>query len=95
MKSDGSPPDSTPDDETYATNEAGEARFTGQPDEGDRYFGDSPDSDSGLVDPKVYGLLLLVGAVLLVFPEPVTSTLGLALVAVGAFVALVDLLSAS
>lgn len=53
-----------------------------------------PEDSGGLVAPRTYGLLVLGGIVLLVFPEPFTSVLGVALILTGAFLGLVDLLTA-
>lgn len=47
-----------------------------------------------LVDPLLYAPLLLVGAALVVLPEPATSILGIACIAAGVFLAVADLLSA-
>lgn len=41
----------------------------------------------------MYGPLLLPGAVLLFVPEPLTSMLGTALLLIGGFVAVIDVLS--
>ena len=89
---DGSSPvsDSSPVDET--THEGGDPGLAGQ-------FGEeSVDAEhmlrpDRLLDPSVYGTLLLVGIVLLVLPEPISSTIGLMLVLLGLFVAAVDALS--
>lgn len=58
------------------------------------YLGYSDDV-SRVVDPKVTATLLIVGVILLIFPEPVTSMLGLLLVLAGAFVGLIEFLSPS
>lgn len=85
------PPDSSPDDDVYVTDEEGEPTMVGP-------FG-GPESDDrtggfdGLVDPKVYVLVLAIGAVLFILPEPVTTTLGIGFLLVGAFLAIVDVLS--
>lgn len=91
-RTDRTPTDSTTDDEVYEYNEAGEPRLAGRSESEGLYEG-YPDDGFEVIDPKTYGLLLLVGVVLLLFPEPLTSTLGLILIAVGVFVGLVDLLS--
>jgi hypothetical protein len=48
---------------------------------------------SRIVDPKVYGGLVLVGAVLLVFQQPTASGIGIGLIVIGAFIGAVDALS--
>lgn len=87
------PPDSSRDDEVYATNDAGEAGMVDRSGTDETYYRD--DSPYRLVDRRVYGTMLLVGLALVLFPEPTTSIVGLVLLAVGAFVAVVDLLSPS
>lgn len=54
-------------------------------------------SDEGfsLVDPLTYAPLLLVGAALVVFPEPATTLLGVACLVVGGVLAVVDLTTPS
>lgn len=85
-------PDSAPDDEAYAENEEGDSRQTEpSPDGEDRYRG-YPEKISRAANPKVYVGLLLLGAGLFLFPEPVTSAVGLPLVVAGALVAAVDVL---
>jgi hypothetical protein len=84
---------STASDDLYAENEAGKPRMvdrfgrTGSPAEREDEF--------SVVDPLLYAPLLLVGALLVVFPEPATSVIGLFCIAVGIFLAVVDLLSPS
>lgn len=76
----------------YAENEAGDARMV------DRTGTNESPADREdalpLVDSKSHGHLL-VGAVLLLFPEPATSMIGLGLLGLGAFLAVVDFLSLS
>lgn len=92
---DRTPPDSNQDDEVYVENEEGEPRMAGQPGHDDGAYGEHLSDSDGLLDPKIYTLIALVGAVLLVFPEPLTSTLGLVLLVAGLFLAAVDFASAS
>ncbi|WP_253736815.1 hypothetical protein [Halohasta salina] len=53
-----------------------------------------PSEGFSLVDPLTYAPLLLVGAVLVVFPDPATTLLGIGCLVVGVVLAVVDLLSA-
>lgn len=92
---DRTPPDSSQDDEVYVENEEGEPRMAGRPGHDDGAHEEHLSDSDGLLDPKIYVPILLVGAVLLVFPESLTSTLGLVLVLIGLFIAAVDVLSAS
>lgn len=83
-------PDSDPDDDVYAENEEGDPRYAGRTPDNEGVYGGYPEHATRLADPKVYGALLLFGAVLFLFPEPITSALGFLLLVVGAFVGLVD-----
>lgn len=69
-------PDSTPSEETYATNEEGEPRMTSRSREGDSSAVSSPGGGTA-------ALLILAGVLLFVFPEPVTSAVGVVLVVAG------------
>ncbi len=91
--SDRTPPDSDPDDELYTETEEGKPRMAGRnPDNEGVYWG-FPDDSARIVDPKVYGTVLLLAAALLLFPEPFSSGIGLVLFVLGGFVALVDFLT--
>ena len=58
--------------------------------------GSEPSEESvSLVDPLLYAPLLLVGAALVVFPEPATTLLGLLCITAGVALAAVDLTSAT
>ena len=60
------------------------------------WVGDETDpSDEGfsLVDPLTYAPLLLVGAALVVFPEPATTLIGLVCLAVGVVLWVADVAS--
>lgn len=84
------PPNSEPEEYVYVENEEGEPRMAGRPDSfRERYWAES----DGFVSPGVYVTLLIVGVVLLLFPEPITSTIGVVLVALGLFLAAVDAFS--
>ena len=56
--------------------------------------GESSDEGFSLVDPLTYAPVLLVGAGLIVFPEPATTLVGLLCLAVGILLAVVDVASA-
>lgn len=90
---DRSPSDSARDDEVYAQNEAGELGVTRQSGDNEGIYQGYPHDVHPIVDPNVYGPILLVGAILLLFPEPVTSMLGLVLLLTGAFLGLTDVLA--
>lgn len=69
--------------------------MAGKPGDDDGAYEEHPSDSSGLPDPKKYGSITLVGAVLLVFLEPLTSTVGLVPLVIGPFIAAVDTVSAS
>jgi hypothetical protein len=69
--------------------------LAGVPADNEGVYPGSPDDVGRVVDPKVAGTLLLVGAVLIVFPGPVSSMIGPALVLVGAFIGAIEFLSPS
>ncbi|MFW5977990.1 MAG: hypothetical protein ACOCP2_01980 [Halohasta sp.] len=52
-----------------------------------------PEEGFSLVDPLTYAPLLLVGATLIVFPEPATTLLGVACLAAGVLLLIVDVRS--
>lgn len=85
------PPKSTATGDMAAETE-GEPRPTDQA-ERDDIFADSDGEEFSLVDPLCYAPLLLVGAFLVVFPEPLTSVVGVALITAGLVIAVLDLLS--
>lgn len=83
-----------PDQSALGSNrdEVHDGAVSDQP-EGDS-IGASPDEDtSSMLGMELTTLSLVVGAVLFLFPEPVTSTLGLLLIAVGAGVWLYELVA--
>jgi len=59
----------------------------------DEIFADSEDEEFSVVDPLFYAPLLLVGATLVVFPEPLTSVVGVVLITAGLLLAVLDLRS--
>lgn len=60
-------------------------------DDGVSTAGEQDDEDDGTwLDEGLIGLVLVVGVVLFLFPEPATSALGMALVAIGLVAWLVD-----
>jgi len=85
-------PRSDPDD-VYTENEEGDPGLAGRRPGNEGVYGFYPEESRRVVDPVVYGALLVVGLVLILFPEPFTSVVGLLLVVVAVFVAAVDLLS--
>ena len=87
------PPESRPGEDVYGGDEDGDPTMAGRSPDNEGVYRMYPDDASRVVDPKIYGSLLLVGAILLFFPEPITSTIGLLLVLVGAFVGAIDLLT--
>lgn len=70
-------PDSTPSDETYATNEEGDPRMTNRSRGGERV---TDDGDAGA---GTAALLILAGVILFLFPEPITSMVGVLLIVGG------------
>ena len=90
---DHAPSDSHPDDDVYTRNEEGEPRMAGPSGEGEGRYQFYRDGGFRVVDPKVYGAAILVGVLLVLFPEPITSFIGVVLVVLGAVVAAVDVLS--
>lgn len=87
------PPDSNQDDEVYVKDEEGDPGLAGRSGDNEGVYEGFPSTVHRVADPKVYGPLLVVGLILLVIPEPITSTIGLVLLLIGAFVGAVDLLS--
>lgn len=89
------PPDSRQDEEVYTENEEGEPRMAGRADHGgEDVYRMYPDDSFRYTDPKVYLSILLVGVVLVVVPEPLTSMLGAILIFIGGALAVVDIASA-
>lgn len=88
------PPDSDQGD-VYTENEAGEPGLAGRADDDHGMYQAYSDDSNQFTDPKVYVPLVLGGAALLLFPEPLTSMLGLFLVLLGLFIGAVDVLSPS
>lgn len=89
------PPDGEQNDQVYVEDDEGDPGLAGGPADNEGVYLGYSDDVSRIVDPKVAGTLLLVGFVLLVFPEPITSMVGLALVLAGAFVGVIEFLSPS
>lgn len=87
------PPDSSPDDEVYAENEDGDARMVSSFRRRDHLYQGADSSQ--IVDPKVYGLLLLVGVGLLFPQQYFTSMIGFCLLGIGVFIGAVDVVSRS
>ena len=91
------PPESKQDD-MYVTDEDEQSTMAGRfggPDSGDQRGGSDGLRSRGLIHPIVYLPVLGVGAVLFFIPEPITTTVGVGLLLVGAFLAAVDVLSSS
>ena len=83
------PPASTASDDRLLTDELGEPRTVDQSD-------DIPverEDDFSWTGPEVYFPLLIGGLLLVSFPDPVTSLVGLVSIAIGLLLAGVDLLS--
>lgn len=92
-ETDNEPLASTASNEVDSTTEAGEPRMVDP--FGSTESSAEPEPEFSLVDPLFYAPLLLVGAALVVFPEPTTTFIGLLCVVTGVFLAVVDLLSPS
>ena len=78
-------------DETYPEDDPRAVYDNDLPGE-DRYdaYGEVPGEESGWWDEGVIATLFVVGLTLLLFPEPATSTVGLALIAVALVVWAID-----
>ena len=87
--------DARQDDEVYVENEAGEPGLAGRGEDREGIYQGYAGGGVRIASPNVYVPALLVGAVLLLVPEPLTSTLGIALLLIGGFIAVIDALSAS
>ncbi|WP_227353691.1 hypothetical protein [Haladaptatus salinisoli] len=87
------PPDSRQGDDVYVKDEEGDPGLAGRSGDNEGVYEGFPSTVHRVADPKVYGFLLLIGLILLVFPEPITSTIGFVLILIGAFIGAIDFLS--
>lgn len=81
-------PDSDQDDEVYVKNEEGEVRMVSRSGKNESYQGGEL-----IVNPRVYGLLLIIGAVLLIVGRSALSMVGIGLLVIGAFIGVIDVAS--
>ena len=87
--------DGRQNERVYVHNDEGDPRIANISGDTEGVYQLYPGDTNRTVSPTLYVPALLGGLVLLVIPEPITTTIGVALLLVGAFVGAIDLLSSA
>lgn len=80
-------PDSSQDEKVYAKNEEARRGWSVNP------TGTTATRGELIVDPKVYGSLLILGVALLIVGQSTLSMIGIGLLVIGAFIGIIDVVA--